>query len=169
MDEILDLESFNLNDMLKNLGVDIQIFEEESDEDGRTMKKIIIIQDDENTGKVQITAPNEDDMEMMQNVLKQQTATSQKTIAPSLESVKDINFYPNPSDGKFALKFNVPTAIATTIRVIDTKGQTVYEQELPAFVGQYQQEIDISDSTTGLYLLQIVQGNEVMMRKILVQ
>ena len=168
--ENFNLDNFNLNDMLKNLGADVQIFEEESEEDGRKMKKVIIIQNGENaTGKVQITEPNAEDMEMMENILKQKAETSQKTMATSLESVKDINFYPNPSDGKFALKFNVPKEIATTIRVIDTKGQTIYEQELPAFVGQYQQEIDISDSTTGLYLLQIVQGNEVMMKKILIQ
>ena len=168
--ENFDLENFNLNDMLKNLGTDVQIFEEESEEDGRKMKKIIIIQDDENaTGKVSITEPDAEDMAMMENILKQKAETSQKTMATSLESVKDITFYPNPNDGKFVLKFDVPKEVATTIRIIDTKGQSVYEQELPAFVGQYHQEINISERNAGLYLLQIVQGNEVMMRKILIQ
>jgi membrane-associated protease RseP (regulator of RpoE activity) len=117
---------------------------------------------------VEIVA-NDEDVQVFENILKEQVETDQKTILPTLLGIQKMNIYPNPNDGKFVLKFNASSPKSTTIRILNLAGQSIYEQNLADFEGSYQQEIDITKHTQGLYLLQIVQGNEIMVRKIVVQ
>ncbi len=84
-------------------------------------------------------------------------------------SVANLNFAPNPSQGKFKLQFNLADRGNTSIRIVDINGKTVYQDELPNFKGNYNQEIDISDNAKGIYFLQIVQGDKVLNKKIVLQ
>ena len=103
------------------------------------------------------------------NILKQQIEIDQKTILPNLLGIQKMNIYPNPNDGKFVLKFSTSSPKNTTVRILNLAGQSIYEQHLANFEGSYQQEIDISKHTQGLYLLQILQEIEFMVRKLVSQ
>jgi hypothetical protein len=82
--------------------------------------------------------------------------------------VDEINYYPNPSDGKFSLEFNAPDK-ATSIQILGLDGREVYKEELSDFSGAYQNEIDLSRQKRGIYLLKIQQGSRVINKKIVIE
>lgn len=83
--------------------------------------------------------------------------------------VADLSFYPNPSDGKFALNFNISNTKNTTVRIVNASGKVIFTEAINNFKGNYTNDIDISDNKKGIYFLQIIQGSKVLTKKILVQ
>ena len=48
-------------------------------------------------------------------------------------------------------------------------GQTVYEEKLKDFQGEYNQSVDVKQFGKGNYILQIIHGNRAVTRKIIVE
>jgi hypothetical protein len=67
----------------------------------------------------------------------------------------NIKVHSNPNNGKFILKFDVPTTRDITIRITNKKGIEVYRQEHKKFWGFYLEEIDISSQPEGKYNLHV--------------
>lgn len=82
--------------------------------------------------------------------------------------VDDINYYPNPNEGRFNLQFSAPKK-PTSVQVLSLDGRTVYNEELTEFTGIYNNEIDLSAQKRGIYLLRIQQGSKSMNRKIVLE
>ncbi len=74
-----------------------------------------------------------------------------------------INIQPNPNEGLFEVVFPSNT-ITGTIRVTNLLGTTLYEQPIEGNT----QTLDLS-SNKGLLLVQIISGNEVITKKVLVR
>jgi hypothetical protein len=83
--------------------------------------------------------------------------------------VEQLDFYPNPNDGKFNLSFSLPDKGRTVIRMYDQNGKEVYNEILPDFKGKYSNNIDISGEAKGLYFLNIEQGNKSINKKLILQ
>ncbi|MBN2173015.1 MAG: T9SS type A sorting domain-containing protein [Bacteroidales bacterium] len=79
----------------------------------------------------------------------------------------DLQFSPNPNDGKFTLNFSTPEKGTTEIRIFDAQGKEVYHENIENFNGLYNKQIDISNEKQGTYFLSIRQGDRVSTRKIL--
>lgn len=79
-----------------------------------------------------------------------------------------LNYYPNPSNGKFTLTFK-GKAKPTTIRITNTQGKTVYEKTLHGFDGSFSNEIDIRNLPKGIYLLQVIQGSKAAHKKLIIE
>ena len=79
----------------------------------------------------------------------------------------DINYYPNPSAGKFNLEF-VGQGKPTSIKVLSLGGKEIYSEELSGFEGSYNNEIDLSSQKKGIYLLRIQQGSRTINKKIVI-
>lgn len=89
--------------------------------------------------------------------------------APSLE-MDFFEFYPNPNQGIFTLNFELEEPGDVMIRVYDPQGGLVYLQEIEDFEGDYRREIDLGQGLTkGLYLIQVIQGSEGMVAKMIVK
>jgi len=82
--------------------------------------------------------------------------------------LEDLNFYPNPNDGAFTVRFSGKKR-PTEIRVVDMMGQEVYRENLGDFGGTYDKEIDLSGSNQGVYIMQIRQGDRSMNKKIVIE
>ena len=80
----------------------------------------------------------------------------------------DLSFYPNPNDGQFNIAFS-GKAKPTRYRILDMSGREVLSKQLPEFSGTYQEEVDISNSEPGVYVLQIFQGNRALSKKIVIE
>ncbi len=80
-----------------------------------------------------------------------------------------LSFHPNPSDGKFTLKFNTEQKGDTDIRIYDINGKEVYNERVRNFDGKYEKEIDISENGSGTYFLKVSQGEKMMTRKIILE
>ena len=78
-----------------------------------------------------------------------------------------IKFHPNPTNGKFTLRFEVPEKGDTEVLIYDINGKNVYSEKLSNFEGSYKNEIDISGQSKGTYFLKITQGNKMSTRKII--
>ncbi|MCB0396288.1 MAG: T9SS type A sorting domain-containing protein [Flavobacteriales bacterium] len=90
--------------------------------------------------------------------------------AMELEELEAANlqFYPNPNDGRFHLSFALEGKQPVQVRVVDLQGKVVFEEEVAGFSGQYSRDIDISGEGSGVYFLQVLQNKKAMTRKIVI-
>ena len=99
----------------------------------------------------------------------------EKVVAPAeLESKKELKlnnlqYYPNPSNGKFKLSFSAAKGELTTVKIYDQEGKEVYSEEFPQFAGSFSREIDISNFGQGIFFLRVVQGSNSLTKKLLIQ
>jgi len=108
--------------------------------------------------------------------LKDCTAEDEKLLADPANvdfgkqlALKRIEFAPNPNDGNFNLKFELPEKRDTRVMVFDQGGRKVFEELLVNFDGEYNNRIDISAQPSGVYFLIVAQGNAQFTRKIVKQ
>jgi hypothetical protein len=80
----------------------------------------------------------------------------------------ELNYYPNPNEGKFTLQFKADNR-PTEIKITSLDGKEIYSENLTGFEGTYQNEIDLSAQKRGVYLLQIIQGNKATNKKIVIE
>lgn len=80
-----------------------------------------------------------------------------------------LNVYPSPSKGVFQLEFFVDTPDNTSVSLINTLGQKVYEASYPNFTGPFSRQVGSESLASGMYVLKIIHGNNTYTRKILVK
>jgi len=61
------------------------------------------------------------------------------------------------------------TADNTSILLLNTLGQKVYQKDYPNFVGAFNSTIDAGYLANGMYVLKIIHGNTTYIQKILVK
>ncbi|TAE16786.1 MAG: T9SS C-terminal target domain-containing protein [Bacteroidetes bacterium] len=92
-----------------------------------------------------------------------------KAEAPTEPQVADLNVYPNPNDGEFNLKFNLPQKGDAHISLHDKQGNLVYEEDLKDFSGEYKKPLSLKNQKAGQYVLRIVQNGKIYTRQVLVK
>ncbi len=97
-----------------------------------------------------------------------------ETIANARETelgdqLKDLNYYPNPSEGRFTLSFQLKKKADTNVAIYDLQGRKVYEEKLADFSGTYKNEIDLSQRDKGMYILKVTQGKKALVKKLVVE
>ncbi len=70
-------------------------------------------------------------------------------------SVYAINVYPNPNNGRFNVNFTSDETQDIKLTVTSTIGQTVYERKIESFNGTFNQELNLSDFSKGVYIATI--------------
>jgi hypothetical protein len=83
--------------------------------------------------------------------------------------IDQVDFYPNPNNGRFNLSFNLSNQGDTEIAIFTLDGKKVYEEKLPNFTGNYQQEIDISKNANGVYFIRVNQGKNAWFKKMILE
>ncbi|QHT66286.1 T9SS type A sorting domain-containing protein [Rhodocytophaga rosea] len=90
-----------------------------------------------------------------------------KNLRESMQlSPSSFNLYPNPADGMVKLNLNLPETGTTTITVVNAQGKEVYKERLKDFTGKYIKQIDLSKEGSGVFVVQVVQNNNHLSRKI---
>lgn len=89
------------------------------------------------------------------------------TGIPSDELSSDVSVFPNPSNGRFTVRFNNSTAINAEVSIINLSGQVVYTRQLSNVVSG-SHTVD-SQLPKGLYFLRVSDGKNVKLHKVLVQ
>ena len=80
-----------------------------------------------------------------------------------------LNYYPNPNNGKFNLKFVLDQKNEVTVKVMDILGNEAYKETILDFTGTYDNQIDLTGKEKGIYILQIIQKKKALSRKILIE
>lgn len=83
--------------------------------------------------------------------------------------LEKMDFYPNPNTGKFNLRFSLKDKGKTNVRVLNTEGKVIYNENLADFTGTYDKEIDISQNPKGVYFVKVEQGSHSQIKKIVLE
>ncbi|MEO1263806.1 MAG: PDZ domain-containing protein [Bacteroidota bacterium] len=68
----------------------------------------------------------------------------------------EFNAYPNPTFGNLNVRFR-GEAVPTLVRIVDSTGKIVYEENVKNFDGYYNRELDITGGAFGTMILSISQ------------
>jgi Secretion system C-terminal sorting domain len=83
--------------------------------------------------------------------------------------LKDLSYAPNPNQGRFTLSFRTKEQGAIGVRIHSIDGRELYREDLPAGGKQYSREIDLGEVPAGVYLLEVQQGGQKTVRRIVVE
>ena len=184
-----DYEFETDGDIIK-IKVDADIMEIDDFSDARTEGKNVMLRlgiEDDNKGinqTMNIIVKEEDGEQFIEIDIKR-TNSLNVTISEILKddtsldgidySLKNslnpsqLNYYPNPNNGKFNLKFMLDKKEEVTVKVMDILGKEVYKETLLDFNGTYDNKIDLTGKEKGIYILQIIQKRKALTRKILIE
>jgi hypothetical protein len=95
----------------------------------------------------------------------------------TISNINEVDFpvfanasvYPNPNSGNFTLAFEMEKNEDVTINVSNTIGQTVYEQKLANFTGQFKSDLNLTEFGKGVYVVTLQTGNAKLNKKVVVQ
>ena len=84
------------------------------------------------------------------------------------EFSKAVMVYPNPSNGVFAIEMPASSESVATINVTDALGRVVYNKT-EKLNGAYNGQIDLSNLGNGIYMLNIKTGENISLRKLVIE
>ncbi len=87
------------------------------------------------------------------------------TPADNTLKIEGMDAYPNPTYGDVTLKFKAE-AKPTTVRIVDVQGRLIFNETLNNFDGNYYRELDVSNGTTGVLTITILQDGKVFTKNI---
>ena len=85
------------------------------------------------------------------------------------ESIKNLDIYPNPSNDVFNITFTSEELQDLRVRVLNVIGEELIVEDLQQFVGEYIKQINLKDSSKGIYLLEIETNEGVINKKLILQ
>jgi chitodextrinase len=95
------------------------------------------------------------------------TTLSAKQGGTEVEPLQ-LQVYPNPSNGQFALDITLPFGEITSLEISDMGGRVIFERKFEAEAGKLIMPIDLSETGAGIYLLRVRQGNSAQSVKVIV-
>jgi hypothetical protein len=87
-------------------------------------------------------------------------------VKSAVEDLPELSFYPNPSNGRFRLRFKVEEELDLSIQITDHEKEIIYARKMEDFYGTYSEMIDLTDQRPGKYLLEIDFGGKKKYRKV---
>ena len=79
-----------------------------------------------------------------------------------------MNIFPNPNSGNFMLSFQTQNKDNYKIKITNTLGQIVYEENLNDFSGDYSRKMDVATYGKGVYMLSISNSKNETVKKVMV-
>ena len=83
--------------------------------------------------------------------------------------LRGINFYPNPSDGRFDVELETGSDAAIQIAIIDPNGNEVYNRTGKPSEGKYDFRVDLSHEEPGIYIMKVVQNNKALTKRVIIE
>ncbi len=80
-------------------------------------------------------------------------------VCPGIATEVSVQLYPNPATTEITIQFSAGEYIETKYAIFDSYGTIVAQRDLGIRSGSVQENIDISNLQTGLYLLKVFKGN----------
>jgi subtilisin-like proprotein convertase family protein len=90
---------------------------------------------------------------------------SQPVVSVPVYTLKDFKLYPNPSEGIFTISFTKADSV-TKISLFDLLGRLVKDKTIVNESPEFNEFIDFSDVSSGLYILKVKNGNQISSKKI---
>lgn len=77
----------------------------------------------------------------------------------------DFSIYPNPSNGRFIIKKPNNLDKAVQVRLLDATSRVIIETTIP--IGEQKIDLDINEYSNGIYHLQLMSEDQIIIKKIL--
>lgn len=90
-------------------------------------------------------------------------------VQDATASIEDFSLYPNPSQGEFTIRFETISQENVLIKVMDIAGRTVYTNKYRNVSSDFSERVVLENVSSGIYLLQIQNGNKQTTRKLLIE
>ncbi|NRD21602.1 S8 family serine peptidase [Winogradskyella litoriviva] len=82
---------------------------------------------------------------------------------------EDLVIYPNPNKGDFTINFGNNIDNSVKVSVIDTRGRIVYKNTYSKNSTQFNAAINLGEVESGIYIVNITQGNNKTSQKIIIE
>lgn len=82
-------------------------------------------------------------------------------------SLENFKLYPNPNKGNFNIEFNSTSSNDVKITIYDIQGRQIFDRSYPN-TGMFSQNLDLNNVQSGVYLVNIFDGNQRETRKIII-
>ena len=128
---------------------------------------------EDKTVYVLLSSQAETKPEIVQN-LEQQCADNslpkagiQQETAPNTDN--GVSVYPNPTFGLSTIRFTSQTTDPLSVTVMDMEGREVMTMNHPASIGTVEIPLDVTELSSGAYLVNITQNGQTLTERIAVQ
>ena len=95
-------------------------------------------------------------------------SSSYATLATPSFEINDFVLYPNPNKGDFNIRFSSSNTTAIKVFVTDMLGRKIYQKEFEN-TGDFNQNIQLKNASTGTYVVTVVDGDRKGVSKIIVE
>jgi hypothetical protein len=79
----------------------------------------------------------------------------------------NITISPNPTPSTVALRLESKVNKAVKVQVVDITGRAVFSENWGISIGTNQRSIDLKDFSRGVYMIQIVEGQDIVSKKVI--
>ena len=79
-----------------------------------------------------------------------------------------LNVFPNPAFDNMTVQFSSDKKGEAMLNVYNLLGQKIYSSSFPALEGQNVATMDVNGFDKGAYILEVVNGNEVLRKEFIV-
>ncbi len=93
----------------------------------------------------------------------------QNTLSVTDNMIEDFAIWPNPSNGKFTINFSTIASNKVTINVFDIRGRSIFEKKYNSTTTNFNQELNMSSASAGMYMVRVNDGERVSVKKIIIQ
>ncbi|RIJ37738.1 S8 family serine peptidase [Pontibacter oryzae] len=76
---------------------------------------------------------------------------------------------PNPTNGKFSIKYSTTSAAPVQVRLVSMVGKVVFVETAKNVGATYTRELNLPNLADGMYVLHLQQGNRTVTRKVVVR
>jgi hypothetical protein len=90
----------------------------------------------------------------------------QNNVSVGTDVASQVEVYPNPSDGEFTVDFGVANTENVKVELVNVEGQVVKAIEMNSNAVV---DVDVTEFAKGVYYLRINDGNNVNIKKVVVQ
>ncbi len=169
----LQKQIYKLEEALANLGLDIkeeiEILGDMDWDEIRERHKIMIIDEEEEIDEL-ITENEESSKQItISSIDDNELGKRGKVGKNELLELEVLDYYPNPSPGRFRLKFQLKEEGPLNVKVYNIEGQEVFVRYFPRYSGVFSELIDLRGQDAGMYLLEISHDKKRLVRKMVIQ
>ncbi|WP_299818701.1 S8 family serine peptidase [uncultured Pontibacter sp.] len=129
--------------------------------DGATAQVLTVTQ----SGSYTVKVTNENGCE---SVVSDEVSVTLTASAKDLDAANGLKVYPNPNTGKFTVSFAVATPDKVKVVLVNSIGKVVFENTQSRASGTHDQQVNLSNLSTGVYILQVHTNGKVLTRKVVV-
>jgi hypothetical protein len=85
-----------------------------------------------------------------------------------IKNLEILDIAPNPTNGAFVVNLELAKREAVKLDIFNTQGQLILSKSIGEIIN-LQERIDLSSESTGLYLVRLTIGNEIITKRVLVK